>query len=94
MSVNLGGKQFSGTWIYVAQGGGVALGFGSASAGPAFATGTATAVALPVQGNGSALLTAEDGSTLRCLFNYSAMSRSGLGACQDNKGGTYDLQID
>jgi len=93
MSVTLDGERYSGTWVYVAQGGGFGIAYGSAYSGAIIASGTATSVSLPVQGNGSALLTADDGSTLRCVFNYSAMSRSGLGICKDNKGRVYDLQI-
>ncbi len=42
-------------------------------------------------GNGSALLTAEDGSRLRCEFT--ADHFSGYGTCEDDKKKIYDLQI-
>jgi hypothetical protein len=58
------------------------------------ATAIGTAFNAPTQGNGSVLLAAQDGTTLRCAFDYSQWSKTGIEECQDSTGEAYDLQID
>jgi hypothetical protein len=93
IQISLGGKAYSGTWVYVANGG--AIGFANTYATSSLATGTATGtmMAMPTGGGGTILASADDGSTLRCQFQYNQIGNTGLGVCQDNKGGQYDLQI-
>ena len=93
IEIALGGKSYKGTWVYVASGGAVGFGTGTAFSGTASATATSTMMAIPTGGGGTILASAEDGSSLRCQFSYNSMSRSGAGVCQDNHNATYDLQI-
>jgi hypothetical protein len=93
IQIALAGKTYSGTWVYVSDGGAVAFSNGFATSGLATATATGTIAALPTGGGGTILASAGDGSTLRCQFQYNQLGASGIGVCQDNKGGSYDLQI-
>jgi hypothetical protein len=93
MTLELEGKVYRGRWLYMSGGGSVSLATMTATNGVRSATATGSAIGMPMQGNGSIILAAQDGSTLRCVFNYSEWSSSGIGECQDNLGETYDLQI-
>jgi hypothetical protein len=93
IQISLGGKTYTGTWVYVANGGAIGFGTASAVSGLATATATGTMLAMPTGGGGTILASAGDGSTLRCDYQYNSMGATGLGVCQDNKGGVYDLQI-
>ena len=94
MSLQLNGKTYSGRWLYMAGGGSVALSTVTATSGAHVANATGTALAIPTQGNGTIILSAPDGDSLRCVFDYSQWSKSGVGVCQDKAGGLYDVQID
>jgi hypothetical protein len=50
-------------------------------------------LALPTGGGGTVLAWDGNGSTLRCEFQDNQFGATGIGVCQDNKGGIYDLQI-
>ncbi len=93
IQIELAGKTYRGTWVYVANGG--AIGFGTATAFSGVASATASGMMLSesTAGGGTILASAEDGSTLRCQFTYNQMGATGVGMCQDSLGGTYDLQI-
>lgn len=93
ITITLGGKEFQGRWIYMQTGGSLSFGTATAYSGTQGATANGTAIGLPTGGNGSIIATASDGSTLHCVFNYSEWSSTGVGACQDNSGELYDLQI-
>ncbi len=93
ISIVLKGKTYNGKWVYMANGGTVGLGTATAFSGVQSATATGTFIGAPVQGNGSFLATASDGSRLRCVFNYNQWSNSGVGTCEDSEGEIYDLQI-
>lgn len=92
-SINLGQKTFTGRWVFASEGGGVTLSSGQAFSGAQTATFSGTGITLPGGGNGSVIASAPDGTGLRCQFNYSSMSETGLGICQDSLGEMYDLQI-
>ena len=84
VEVHLNGKTYKGEWVN-AQGGSVAFGsFGRVPVSGYAVNGSST---------GSALLRADDGGTLRCRFNFGAMSQAGYGECQDETGKDYALQI-
>jgi hypothetical protein len=86
ITVDLNGTHYAGRWVFLRNGG---TGFtNSFGATPAFST-----VGFTGGGNGRANLSAEGGKSLRCEFQYSDMSGSGLGVCQDHEGQLYDLQI-
>ena len=93
ISILLNEKVYVGTWIYVPEGG--SYGFSSATAvsGSRVATASGSFAALPLGGGGSILASAPDNSSLRCNFKYSEIGSTGIGECQDSKGGIYDLQI-
>ncbi len=96
MNVTIGGKLFTGKYIF--DGGNVisTQTYGTATA----ISGTRTAQAygssygtafIPGSNTGQAFLQAGDGSSLRCQFRY--IGSSGLGECTDNQNKSYDLVI-
>jgi hypothetical protein len=93
VSINLAGNVNSGRWVYRPGGGSIGFGTAGASSGVHTTTATGTMVGLPTGGNGSILASAAEGSTLRCVFQYSEWGSTGVGVCQDAKGEVYDLQI-
>ena len=84
LEVLLDGRTFTGKWV-AAQGGSV--GFGT------FGRQTFTTTSVDTGSTGTALLSAADGSTLRCRFVYGGMSGAGHGECRDGAGKHYELQI-
>jgi hypothetical protein len=93
VEISLGEKTYKGTWVYVADGGSVGFGSGTAFSGTASASVTATALAMSTAGGGTILASSGDGSTLRCQFSYNQMGQTGVGLCEDNHKALYDLQI-
>ena len=93
LTLELGGKTFTGRWVYMSAGGTVTLASATATNGMRSATATGTAFGIPTSGNGSIVLSAPDGDSLRCVFTYSEWSSSGIGECQDSHDEGYDLQI-
>jgi hypothetical protein len=93
LSIILNGKNYTGPWVYLPQGGGVSLTSGFVSSGFRTASLTSTGLILPSGGNGQVLLHATDGSRIRCLFTFSEWSSTGMGECEDNNGEMYDVQI-
>lgn len=93
--IAMDGKTYRGTYVH--DGGAVipVNSFGTATAfgraGATTVTGSSSSLGyVPGSGNGR-LIAMADGDTLRCEFTY--ISGSGLGACQDNAGKAYDLVI-
>jgi len=93
ISIDLGGKVYTGRWVYAPGGGSIGFGTATAFSGGQTATANSTVIGLPTGGNGTVLASAPDGSELRCAFNYSEWGSTGVGVCEDSKGETYDLQI-
>jgi hypothetical protein len=93
ITIDLGGKRYTGQWVFVRSGGSIDIGSATAFSGTHSATGFANVAALPTQGNGSIIAAADDGTRLRCIFDYNAFGQTGLGVCQDTQGEIYDLQI-
>ena len=98
-SANIGGKSYSGPWIYSSVGGGYSLGnFSSTTTAmgrnihaTAFNTGTSSALLVSAQGNGLINLHSDNGSFIRCVFNFNTMSNTGIGQCRRNDGREYDF---
>lgn len=93
LSVELGGKNYSGEWVFVRDGGSVGAAFGSAWSGSSAAYGNSTFFGASSTGNGRAILTAPDGSRIRCVFRYNAMGGTGVGECIDDEDHLYDMFI-
>lgn len=93
ITITLGGKVYTGQWVYAPQGGSVSFGTATAFSGGQSATASSFATGIPTSGPGSILASAPDGSTLRCVFSYSENGQTGIGECQDNRGEIYNLQI-
>lgn len=81
-------RTYTGHWTYI-QGGSVSTGI--ATTGSAIATGTAIGISLT--GTGNIVASSNDGHHLHCAFNYSQLSDTGAGICENDEGITYDLQI-
>ena len=95
VAVNIEGKDYRGTWVamspertnaYVSGG----FGFGRGRWG-GFGLGTMINLDNPSGGESVALLSAPDGSGLRCEFR-SSQGRGG-GWCRDDTGRNYDVQL-
>lgn len=87
VTINLAGKTYKGTYAYASgssTGSFVGGARGKTFYGVTSASGT---------GGGNILAKADDGSGLRCQFQYSTTNSQGIGECQDDAGATYDLQI-
>jgi hypothetical protein len=93
ITITIGARQFTGQWIYMESGGSVGIETATGYSSRGAATATGIGVGLPTGGNGNVIASAPDGTTLRCAFNFSEIDMHGVGLCQDNKGETYDLQI-
>jgi hypothetical protein len=93
ISIDIEGKRYDGTWVqsvperthgFVSGG----LGFGRRGFG---SFGTMITMDNPQGGEAKALLSAADGSGLRCDFK-SGYGRGG-GVCRDDRGKEYDVQM-
>ena len=97
----IGGVQYSGPWVFSAQGGGMSIGFGGmsgtaysgAKSASFYGTSDALSFASSAQGNGLLNMTGSDGSFIKCVFDYNKSSSSGIGKCQRNDNRIYDLTI-
>jgi hypothetical protein len=97
ISITIEGKTYNGTWVetqaseataYVS--GGLGWGWGWRGRGMG-SLGTFITIDNPQGGESKALLTASDGSGLRCDFK-GGQGRGG-GVCKDDKGREYDVQV-
>jgi hypothetical protein len=95
ISLDIDGKQYNGTWVSMAPdrtnayvSGGFGFGRGRWGWG---GLGTMITLDNPSGGESKALLTAADGSGLRCEFR-SVQARGG-GTCRDDRGREYDVQM-
>jgi len=95
MSITIDNKTYSGTWTetqpstttaYVMGG----FGWGRRGFG---GLGSFITVDNPNGGEAKALLTASDGSGMRCDFKSGGERRVGGGVCKDDRGREYDVQI-
>jgi hypothetical protein len=87
LTIDLEGKHYTGRWVAF-SGGSLGL-LQTYGAHPV----TGTAISTNAQSTGNALLKAEDGSGLRCEFQFSGWTNTGIGVCQADGGRLYDLQI-
>lgn len=91
ITVQVGERTYAGRWVS-ASGGSIGLmqAYGSNNQG-----GTVQAVGFSqnysTSSTGTALMSAGDGSTMRCEFVYGGSA--GYGVCQTNDGKLYDMQI-
>jgi hypothetical protein len=96
ISISIEGKEFRGSWVQTVPsyttGWTTGFGVGRAWGYPYGAAGGSISMDNPHGGEAKALLTAQDGSGLRCDFRGGPSLRGG-GVCRDDKGMTYDVQI-
>ena len=95
ISITIENKTYTGTWVQTrasTTNGYVSGGYG---AGPYYRGGWYgggfISMDNPAGGAAKALLTAPDGTGLRCDFKSG--QGAGGGECRDDKGGTYDVQV-
>jgi len=93
ITLPLGPRVYSGRWVYMNGPGSVSIGTATAFSGTQSATASAVGLGMPTSGQGSIIMASPDGGHMRCVFNYSQWSVSGVGECQDETGALYDLQI-
>ena len=96
ISITIGDKTYTGTWVQTraaTTSGYVSGGYGSGPYwhGGGWYGGGFVSMDNPAGGAAKALLTAPDGSGLRCDFKSG--QGAGGGECRDDKGGTYDVQV-
>ncbi len=89
ISITIDGKEYAGTWVETQPSTttGFVSGFGFRRGG----MGSFITMDNPQGGESKALLTAADGSGLRCDFK-SGQGRGG-GVCKDDRGREYDVQV-
>lgn len=87
VEIQLAGKTYKGTYAY-ASGGSNGSFFGNVRGKPFYGFSSGGGM-----GSGNVIAKSEDGSGLRCQFQYSTTNNQGVGECQDDAGATYDLQI-
>lgn len=96
ISISIEGREYRGTWVQTVpsytSGFSTGFGWGGGRWGYHGGVGGTYTVDNPNGGEVKALLTAPDGSGLRCDFRGGPSLRGG-GACRDDKGMTYDVQI-
>jgi len=99
ISISIEGKEYRGTWVQTvpSYSTGFTTGIGRGGSGGRGwgyhgGMGGTYSVDNPNGGEVKALLTAPDGSGLRCDFRGGPSLRGG-GGCRDDKGMTYDVQI-
>lgn len=85
VTIEAGGVKYVGKFTYQ-EGGFVGVGSN-------FTGGTAAMYGASGQAAGNILARSSDGKGMRCQFSFSGWSQSGMGACQDDSGLIYDLQI-
>ena len=91
---SIDGENYSGSWVYMSGDGNITLGTGTAIASNgAAAFGNFTGIGLSTKGNGVVNMKGDAGSVLRCVYNWSEMSSSGIGECERNDGRRYDLRL-
>jgi hypothetical protein len=92
IAVTIDGKTYSGTWVQATPGHTNAYVTGSFGWGWRHGgAGTILSMDNPQGAESKALLSAPDGSGLRCDLRNGA--GRGDGVCHDDRGGTYDVQI-
>ena len=99
VSVNIEGKAYAGTWVQSAPAYSQGWVHGGIGGGWSWwgwrhgwgGLGTTITIDNPQGGEAKALLTAADGSGLRCDFRSSRASGGGL--CRDDRGKEYDVQM-
>lgn len=87
LAIDLEGKHYEGRWVAV-SGGSIGL-LQTYGAHPT----SGTALTASAQSTGNALLSAVDGSGLRCEFQFSGWTNTGIGVCLTDAGHLFDLQI-
>jgi hypothetical protein len=92
VEITLRGKIYKGHYTFVEQGFSTFT-TGYATSGTRSAWGNGVGYAAASAGQGNILARASDGSGLRCNFSFSNSSYSGMGECQDDQGGIWDMQI-
>jgi len=96
ISITIENKTYTGTWVQTrpsTTSGYVSGGYGTGPYwhGGGWYGGGFVSMDNPAGGAAKALLTAPDGSGLRCDFKSG--QGAGGGECRDDKGGTYDVQV-
>ncbi len=93
IAITIDGRQYSGTWVQVVpeRTTGVVTGAWASRRHP-FGMGGFFSLDNPGGGRAKALLTAPDGSGLRCDLRGGG-GRTGGGLCRDDRGLEYDVQI-
>jgi hypothetical protein len=95
ISITIEDKVYKGTWVQITSGtstGYVSGGYGWWGGWRGGGVGGTVVMENPQGGDAKALLTAADGSGLRCDLRGGSYSRGG-GVCRDDRGREFDVQI-
>ena len=95
IGITIDSKTYNGTWTETQPSTSTAYVMGGFGWGRRGFGGLGTFVTMdnPQGGEAKALLTASDGSGLRCDFKSGQENRVGGGVCKDDRGREYDVQI-
>ncbi|WP_413730811.1 hypothetical protein [Sodalis sp. RH22] len=86
-------SNYSGSFIYMENGGGYSLTSATATSGVATAYGQSMTTTLSARGHGMINMRALEGKFIRCVFDFNSLSNKGIGECIRNDGRQYDLWI-
>lgn len=93
LSAVIENERYKGEWTYSASGGGFTIGsmqvIGSSGVNNAFGT----APTIPMSGNGLIIMKGDKVSYIRCVYNFSEWSDTGVRRCRRNDGKLFDIII-
>ena len=93
MTVTFQDQEFKGQWVAVRNPGNTSFGLLTTYGYGGIGVGTASAVSQSDSGYGTALLSSDDGESMRCEYRYSLVTITATGVCQKQDGEVFDLQV-
>ena len=87
LSITINEDKYEGNWVYASSGS-----YGLLNTYGANPT-TGTVIGVSGSGVGNALLQGSNGKSMRCEFEYSEWTGTGIGVCRTGEGKLYDMQI-
>lgn len=93
MTVSFKDQTFKGKWVAVRNPGNTSFGLLTSYGLGGVGIGTGTQVTQSDSGYGTALLSSNNGDTLRCEYRYSLTTITAIGVCQKKNGEIFDLQV-
>lgn len=93
MTVSFSDEVFTGEWVAVRNPGSASFNLITAYGLSGALTGTGSQVTQSDSGYGTALLSSDKGSSMRCEYRYSLTTITATGVCRTRDGEIFDLQM-